>query len=97
MPTYEYQCESCLGVTEVFHGFSEEGPKECPLCGAKGTMKKMISAGSGVIFKGSGFYETDYKKKSGTPSKPTTSSSTSKTESTTETKKPEKKETKSAD
>ncbi|MEI8348745.1 MAG: FmdB family zinc ribbon protein [Candidatus Omnitrophota bacterium] len=60
MPTYDYECQKCGKRTEVFHKMSETSLKACPAC--KGKLKKMISAGSGLIFKGSGFYITDYKK-----------------------------------
>ena len=62
MPTYEYQCESCGYVFEKFHGVNELVEK-CPECG--GPVKKRITAGAGLIFKGSGFYITDYKRSSG--------------------------------
>jgi putative FmdB family regulatory protein len=64
MPTYEYQCQKCG------HGFSEfqrivDPPiKDCPKCKRKDCVEQIISGGSGLIFKGSGFYETDYKRKS---------------------------------
>lgn len=59
MPTYEYECPNC-GVFEIFH--SMKGRKrKCPECGER--IKKLIGSGSGIIFKGSGFYETDYKRK----------------------------------
>lgn len=61
MPTYEYECTKCGGEFEFFHSISE-GPKTtCEVCG--GELKKLLSAGSGLIFKGSGFYITDYKNK----------------------------------
>ena len=65
MPTYEYQCGKCEKVFDIFHGMSEEGPKRCQDPECNGKLKKLISAGSGLIFKGSGFYITDYKNKSG--------------------------------
>lgn len=68
MPTYEYKCEKCGEIIEVFHGFRDPGPEVCP-CGARGSLRRLISAGSGVIFKGSGFYETDYKRKPAAPEK----------------------------
>ena len=77
MPTYDYQCTACDTVHEVFHGFRDPGPESCPHCGAAGALRKLISAGSGVIFRGTGFYETDYKRNrskkegsSGSDSKP---------------------------
>ena len=62
MPTYEYECQACGEVHEIFHGITAEGPSECPSCGEK-NLKKLVSAGAGVLFKGSGFYTTDYRSK----------------------------------
>lgn len=61
MPTYEYVCDRCQVSLELFHGMTET-KKVCPECGAR-KLRKMISGGTGVIFKGSGFYENDYKRK----------------------------------
>ena len=63
MPTYDYRCESCGTTVEVFHRIDESAPVTCESCGAEGGMRKLISAGSGLIFRGSGFYITDYKNK----------------------------------
>lgn len=63
MPTYSYECKKCACVRDVFHGMSAEPAVKCEECG--GTMRRLIGAGAGVIFKGSGFYETDYKNKNG--------------------------------
>ena len=63
MPTYEYECTKCNKKFEAFQRMTENPLDKCPHCGGK--PKRMISSGSGIIFKGSGFYETDYKKKSG--------------------------------
>jgi len=68
MPTYEYICEKCGHEFEAFHGISAT-LKTCPenLCARKkwgrGRVKKKIGAGAGLIFKGSGFYVTDYRSK----------------------------------
>jgi len=62
MPTYEYKCEGCDHKFEAFQYISEDPIKICPSCGAS-KVKRLISAGAGLIFKGSGFYITDYKKK----------------------------------
>jgi putative FmdB family regulatory protein len=62
MPTYDYSCTACEGNFEIFHGMAESGPAVCPGCGAEDSLQKLLSAGSGLIFKGSGFYITDYKK-----------------------------------
>ena len=59
MPTYEYKCKKCGHVFEVFHSMNSEPVKFCPQCG--GEVKKLIGTGAGAIFKGSGFYHTDYK------------------------------------
>lgn len=63
MPTYEYECPKCGHCFEVLQSMSAKPIKTCPNCGKK--TKRLIGAGSGIIFKGSGFYATDYKKKSG--------------------------------
>jgi putative FmdB family regulatory protein len=59
MPTYEYKCKECDNLFEVFQSMKADPVNRCPKCG--GEVKKLISAGSGAIFKGSGFYHTDYK------------------------------------
>lgn len=60
MPTYEYACTSCGEEFEYFQGISEEPKKVCEKCG--GRLERLLSSGSGLIFKGSGFYITDYKR-----------------------------------
>ncbi|MCX6641578.1 MAG: zinc ribbon domain-containing protein [bacterium] len=61
MPTYEYLCKSCGFEFEEFQSMAAEPLSVCPRCG--GAVRRLISGGSGLIFKGSGFYETDYKRK----------------------------------
>lgn len=61
MPTYDYKCKSCEFTFEKFQKFSDNPEKECPKC--NGEVKKLIGSGGIPIFKGSGFYETDYKSK----------------------------------
>ena len=61
MPTYEYECQDCGHRFEMFQSMMEDPYNICPVC--KGTVKRLISSGAGLIFKGSGFYITDYKKK----------------------------------
>lgn len=61
MPTYEYQCEKCGTTFEAFHAMSAEPLKECREEGCGGTLRRLIGAGAGLIFKGSGFYITDYR------------------------------------
>lgn len=59
MPTYEYECLACRHVFEYFQSMKDEPIKTCPAC--KGEVKRLIGAGAGFIFKGSGFYQTDYR------------------------------------
>jgi putative FmdB family regulatory protein len=61
MPNYEYECRSCGHKFEKFQYMSEQPIKDCPACHKK-TVKRLIGTGSGIIFKGSGFYATDYRK-----------------------------------
>ncbi len=62
MPTYEYECRACKHRFEVFQSISDEAIKRCPKCGRK--VRRLIGGGLGIIFKGSGFYTTDYKRSS---------------------------------
>lgn len=59
MPTYDYECSKCGHRFEVFHSMSDETQQRCPRC--KGKAKRVPSAGAGLLFKGSGFYITDYR------------------------------------
>ncbi|MFH1045710.1 MAG: FmdB family zinc ribbon protein [Candidatus Omnitrophota bacterium] len=61
MPTYEYQCEKCGHCFEDFQKITAQPLKTCPKC--KGGLKRLIGAGSGIIFKGPGFYATDHRSK----------------------------------
>ena len=63
MPTYEYECKSCSHSFEVFQSMSDPPIKDCPECGKE--VRRLIFGGTGVIFKGSGFYVTDKSKGSG--------------------------------
>ncbi|MCL5269589.1 MAG: zinc ribbon domain-containing protein [bacterium] len=64
MPHYEYECSKCGKSFETFQSITEAPLTDCPdeTCGGKGTVRRLISRGAGVIFKGSGFYQTDYKR-----------------------------------
>lgn len=62
MPTYDYVCQDCEHSFEYFQSMTSEELSTCPKC--KGSVKRLIGAGIGINFKGSGFYETDYKKSS---------------------------------
>ena len=61
MPTYEYECLHCAYRFESFQKITDPPLEACPKCQRK--VKRLISSGSGIIFKGSGFYATDYPKK----------------------------------
>lgn len=61
MPTYEYECDACGHEFERLQRMTDPAVKKCPKC-AKLKVRRLISGGAGVIFKGSGFYETDYKR-----------------------------------
>ena len=63
MPTYEYACESCGHEFEEFQSITAKPLKKCPQCG-KPKLRRLIGTGGGVIFKGSGFYQTDYRSES---------------------------------
>lgn len=69
MPTYEYECQACKRGFEVFQMMTAKPVRKCPHCG-KLRVKRLIGAGTGILFKGSGFYETDYKKKSASSGEP---------------------------
>jgi putative FmdB family regulatory protein len=60
MPTYDYRCKKCDHVWELFHSIKAAPVKKCPKCG-KLAAERVIGAGGGVIFRGSGFYQTDYR------------------------------------
>ncbi|MCA9050136.1 MAG: zinc ribbon domain-containing protein [Planctomycetaceae bacterium] len=63
MPTYEYRCSACEHRWEEFQSMTADPTKKCPECG-KNKAERMISAGGGIIFRGSGFYQTDYRSES---------------------------------
>lgn len=91
MPIYEYACTACGERTEARQSFADPPLTECPICG--GGLRKLYSP-VGIVFKGSGFYSTDAKKKSSTSSTSDkkTSSSEPKSDSKTTTKAETKKE-----
>lgn len=60
MPTYEYKCEACGQCFEVFQSMRDRPKRTCPKCG-KRALERVIGAGAAVLFKGSGFYQTDYR------------------------------------
>ncbi|MHC4175735.1 MAG: FmdB family zinc ribbon protein [Planctomycetota bacterium] len=89
MPTYDYMCESCGYEFEQFQTITAKPMRTCPKCG-KRQLKRLIGTGSGVIFKGSGFYQTDYRsesyKKAQESEKKTTDKDTTKKKTETKTK-----------
>jgi putative FmdB family regulatory protein len=82
MPTYDYKCTECNYTFEQFQKMSDDPLEDCPNC--EGKVKRLIGTGGIPIFKGSGFYQTDYKNEKKTKS--STSASTSKKKSSTNTK-----------
>jgi putative FmdB family regulatory protein len=63
MPTYEYKCANCDHLMEVFQSITASPKKKCPECGNL-KLQRLLGTGAGLIFKGSGFYETDYRSES---------------------------------
>ena len=59
MPTYEYECKRCHKTFEVFQNITARPLKQCPVC--HGKVRRLIGRGAGILFKGSGFYQTDYR------------------------------------
>lgn len=90
MPTYEYECTVCNHSFEKFQSITASSARKCPECG-KLKLRRLIGSGAGIIFRGSGFYQTDYrsadyKKQAGAATEAASSSKASKTsESSTST------------
>src|SRR5437660_2775121 len=63
MPTYEYQCDACEHNFDEFQSMMDKPLKKCPKCG-KSKLRRVFGAGAAIIFKGSGFYQTDYRSES---------------------------------
>jgi putative FmdB family regulatory protein len=84
LPTYQYKCPSCGYEFEELQSMSEDPIKTCPKC--KKDTRRIISAGAGFVFKGAGFYQTDYKNK-GRKEGPSESSAPAKSEPKTSPKK----------
>jgi putative FmdB family regulatory protein len=63
MPTYDYVCDGCGHAFELFQSMTEEPKKTCPQCKKK-KLRRLIGAGAALVFKGSGFYKTDYRSES---------------------------------
>ena len=80
MPTYDYQCQACGHTWELFQSMNDSPIKSCPKC-KKRKAKRLLGVGAGLIFKGTGFYETDYKNKPGGESKKDSGDSSSSSDS----------------
>ena len=63
MPTYDYHCDACEHEFELFQSIKAEPEKKCPECG-KNKLRRLIGPGAALVFKGSGFYKTDYRSES---------------------------------
>ncbi len=63
MPTYDYECDACGHEMEVFQGINDEVLKKCPECNKK-KLRRLFGTGGAIVFKGSGFYQTDYRSES---------------------------------
>jgi putative FmdB family regulatory protein len=89
MPTYDYECDACGHTFELFQSISEPVKKKCPDCG-KPKLRRLFGTGAAVVFKGSGFYQTDYRsdsyKKAAEKDKPGESKGDKKSESKSESK-----------
>ncbi len=96
MPTYEYECKTCGHQFEVVQSMKDARLTDCPIEGCKGAVERKIGRGAGIIFKGSGFYQTDYRsdsykaaaKKDSSGSSDSGSSSSSSSPSTASTSSP---------
>ena len=63
MPTYDYECDACGHTLEIFHSIKDSPKRKCPECGRL-KLRRLIGSGAAVVFKGSGFYQTDYRSES---------------------------------
>ena len=91
MPTYDYECQACGHAWELFQSMEDSPVKSCPEC-KKRKAKRLMGLGAGLIFKGSGFYETDYKR-AGSDKKEGGGESSSSDSSSSESKGTDKKST----
>lgn len=84
MPTYDYQCQSCDHLFELFQSINDPVKRKCPQCG-KLKLQRLIGTGAAIMFKGSGFYQTDYRsdsyKKAAAADKPSSQDSGSSSDS----------------
>lgn len=100
MPTYDYECGACEHTLEIFQSINESPKRKCPKCGRL-KLRRLLGSGAAVVFKGSGFYQTDYRsesykkqaaadKKAASESSSSGSSETKSSETKSESKKSEK-------
>lgn len=98
MPTYDYKCKVCGHTFEKFQSIKAPATRKCPECG-KLKVKRLIGTGAGIIFKGSGFYQTDYRseayKKDAASDKPATEKADDKSSDKSSKETPAKAESKS--
>jgi putative FmdB family regulatory protein len=94
MPTYDYECDACGHRFELFQSISADPERKCPAC-KKLKLRRLIGTGAAVVFKGSGFYQTDYRsdsyKKSAAADRGSSSSGSSSTEKPSSEKTPSEK------
>ncbi|HEY4308246.1 MAG TPA: FmdB family zinc ribbon protein [Pirellulales bacterium] len=89
MPTYDYVCDNCNHAFELFQPITESPKKKCPECG-KSKLRRLFGTGAAIVFKGSGFYQTDYRsdayKKRAAADKPSSESKSSDSKSSSDSK-----------
>ncbi len=96
MPTYDYECDACKHTFELYQGINAEVEKKCPEC-KKNKLRRLLGTGAAIVFKGSGFYQTDYRSESYKKSQAADGSGGSaKSEGKSETKSESKSDSKSA-
>lgn len=92
MPHYDYRCTTCSHTFEVFQKMTDPKLSDCPQEGCAGSVVRLLGTGAGVVFKGSGFYQTDYRKdsyqKEAAKDKPTSQQPSKKTSSSSAKKNP---------
>ena len=89
MPTYDYECDACGHTLEIYQGINDPKKRKCPECG-KLKLRRLLGTGAAVVFKGSGFYQTDYRSasynKAKAADKPKDSSDSSKSSGSSDSK-----------
>ena len=100
MPTYDYECGACEHTLEIFQSIKESPKRKCPKCGRL-KLRRLLGSGAAVVFKGSGFYQTDYrsesyKKQAAADKKAASESSSTSADTKSDSKKPESKKSEKA-